>query len=100
MAALRSLKFLLVTICITRTYADEQTVALAGEKYRIQALSSTLVRVELEGPLGFLDNHTNLVANRSAFAGVPLAVETEFVLGALLVVGGWRLTYAMGLPLP
>ena len=32
--------------------------------------------------------------------GIPLAAESEFVLGALCVVAGWRVPYALDLPLP
>lgn len=45
-----------------------------AERFRVQALSPTLLRLERAGSLGFLDNNTNLAVNRSGFGGVALQV--------------------------
>lgn len=44
---------------------------------RVQALSSTLLRIEPVGPTGYVDNSTFTVSSRSSFAGVPLRRTTS-----------------------
>ena len=43
---------------------------------RVQALSPTLVRVEVKGPLGFEDRNTFMAVNRS-FSGIPIWKESS-----------------------
>lgn len=44
-------------------------------RVRVQALSATLLRVEQESSIGFIDNNTNLVANRDALKGITLSTD-------------------------
>ena len=53
-----------------------EAIVLSGA-VRVQALSTRLLRVEPVGPAGFEDRPTFLVTNRSALAGVPLAIINE-----------------------
>eukprot|EP01048_Picozoa_sp_COSAG05_P017933 COSAG05_NODE_2536_length_2932_cov_2.918814_1_plen_426_part_00 len=46
-----------------------------GQRFRVQSLSSTMVRVEAEGPKGWEDRPTFLVQNRSWGTAVPLRKE-------------------------
>eukprot|EP01052_Picozoa_sp_SAG31_P006122 SAG31_NODE_278_length_18608_cov_10.304284_14_plen_115_part_00 len=55
----------------------EAVVELGGTRYRVQALSSTLVRLEAEGPHGFENRSTFFAQNRSSFSGVPISVSLE-----------------------
>lgn len=52
-------------------------VAPDGQRFRVCALSKTMVRVESEGPKGFEDRQTFLVQNRSVGAAVPLRKESS-----------------------
>ena len=44
---------------------------------RVQALSATLVRVEVEGPRGFEDRPTFTVVGRPEIAGIPIWKDSE-----------------------
>eukprot|EP00927_Polykrikos_kofoidii_P015618 TRINITY_DN16958_c0_g1_i1.p1 TRINITY_DN16958_c0_g1~~TRINITY_DN16958_c0_g1_i1.p1 ORF type:complete len:980 (+),score=114.21 TRINITY_DN16958_c0_g1_i1:90-2942(+) len=70
--------------CVLRgTCASSQTFAAEIEvgDIRVQALSSTLLRVEPRGPKGFEDKTTFMVTNRD-FHGIPIAKknETDFLV--------------------
>eukprot|EP00039_Didymoeca_costata_P001322 m.51572 g.51572 ORF g.51572 m.51572 type:complete len:1018 (+) comp10741_c0_seq1:186-3239(+) len=51
-------------------------VAVGNATYRVQALSSTLVRIEAQGPKGFEDRLTYMVQNRS-FPGLDVHVTNN-----------------------
>jgi len=56
---------------VAMTLAGPANQAVVGNR-RVTALSETLVRVELAGPLGFEDRATFGVVGRDSFAGVPI----------------------------
>eukprot|EP00039_Didymoeca_costata_P007693 m.102787 g.102787 ORF g.102787 m.102787 type:complete len:852 (-) comp13786_c0_seq1:34-2589(-) len=60
------------------TPSNSVLISMNTTNYRIQALSGMILRIEEETPeLGFIDNNTNLIRNRSAFSqGIPL-LKTE-----------------------
>ena len=77
--------------------SSTQIVAVNGVSVRVQALSSTLVRVELALPDGsFEDRATFTARNRSSFAGVPLTVDPS--QPTLLKTAGWSLELGGALP--
>jgi hypothetical protein len=60
------LLLLLITALSAPVFADwEAAFRLNNTNYRFQALSASLFRLEQQGPLGFLDNSTLLVVNRT-----------------------------------
>ena len=65
-----------------------EATVLSGS-VRVQALSSRVLRVEPVGPAGFEDRATFLVTDRSALAGVPLAVLNESGSEAFLGTAHW-----------
>jgi len=55
--------------------ASEVILTFGDVRYRVQALSATLFRIEQESSIGFINNNTNLITNRDAFKGVPLSTD-------------------------
>lgn len=76
----------LMTFLLTSTTLAKHEAILTFHKtkFRIQSLSATLIRVEREGLLGFVDNNTNLVVNRKIFKGVPLTIVSSNASMAVL----------------
>lgn len=68
--------------------SSSEATVLSGA-VRVQALSPRLLRVEPVGPTGFEDRPTFLVTNRSALAGVALAVVNESRSEAVLATAHW-----------
>ena len=74
--------------------SSSNTVIFQG--VRVTALSSTLVRIEPKGPLGFCDHSTMLVVNRSAFgAGVPLRTKATNTTAAVLETDFYTVTLSI-----
>ncbi len=73
----RSLVVALLCVLVHGACASSQvTFTMNAHNYRLQALSPTLLRLERESPVGFLDNTTWLVQER-AWAGDALVVDEQ-----------------------
>jgi hypothetical protein len=67
-------------------------------KVRVSALSSTLVRVEPQGPKGFEDRTTFMVENRTAFPGIPLTLVEQNSSVALLSTTSYQIVLFQASP--
>ena len=76
----RNVLLLLLVLPLASTRGASITVG----NTRVTALSPTLLRVEPRGPLGFEDQTTFMVVNRSSFGGIPIAKANESAAGTLL----------------
>jgi len=79
----------------SRDPPSSSTVVFAG--VRVAALSPTLIRIEIRGPLGFCNASTFLAVNRSAFGtGVPLKTESSNTSHAILATEEYRISLSVG----
>ena len=70
---------------------SEVVVRVAGEAYRVQALSPTLLRIEAEGPSGTFENRSTFFAQNRSWPGVPITVRRDGPNSSTLSTPNWTL---------
>ena len=82
----------------TSADADSVVVSVGGLKYRVQALSPTLLRLEAEGPLGGFEDRATFFAQNRSWAGVAITAHSFGFNATTLSTASWSLELSAGPP--
>ena len=74
----------------------EAVVSVSGLSYRVQALSSSLIRLEAEAPNGGFENRSTFFAQNRSWPGVALTVTAAGLNSTTLSTAGWSLELTAG----
>jgi hypothetical protein len=81
------------------TSSVSTVVTVGGARYRVQALSPTLLRLEAEGPSGDFENRSTFFAQNRSWGGVPITAHADGANSTTLSTASWSLELSAE-PLP